>query len=162
MGMQWSGELEAGVIPEYYRLEGSAWRPVPASQTPRETFLMNQSFAPLQRGSYPDLNTSSGVPWDEARWEAGPFTVTLQDGSMVDYVWYRFVDQPAIARLGLDADARARLQAFAEALHASAATDGLTIPPPSSGTLVRIDDAQLVIPPPGLERGYVPIVIRHR
>ena len=33
--------------------------------------------------------------------------VTLNDGSVVRYTWYRFVDQPAIAALGLSESQRA-------------------------------------------------------
>lgn len=69
---------------------------------------------------------------------------------MVEYVWYRFIDQPAIARLGLNPDDLQRLQAFVEAWHAA------------SGTLVSLDAAQFVTPPAGLEIGYVPIVIGQR
>ena len=34
------------------------------------------------------------------------------------------------------------------------------MPPPTSGTLAKLDPALLVTPPKGLEVGYVPIVTR--
>lgn len=37
--------------------------------------------------------------------------------------------------------------------------DGISIAPPSHGTLATLDPAQLVTPPPNLETGHVPIVI---
>ena len=92
---------------------------------------------------------------------AGPFSTHLGNGSVVDYVWYRFVDQPAISRLGLSDEQKAGLQAWAESLH-DQGTDGLTIPPPTSGQLVSLDSELIVTPPPGLSRGYVPIAIGQR
>jgi hypothetical protein len=83
----------------------------------------------------------------------------LSDGSSVQYVWYRFVDQPAIARLGLADSVRQRLQDFVAAWQAASGTQGMTIAAPSSGTLASLDPALLVSPPAGLEQGYVPIVI---
>jgi hypothetical protein len=38
--------------------------------------------------------------------------------------------------------------------------NGITIPPPSSGNLATLDPGLIVTPPAGLEKGYVPIVIR--
>jgi hypothetical protein len=84
----------------------------------------------------------------------------LQDGSTVEYVWYRFRDQPAIARLGLSQDILDRLQAFVEAWHAASGLAGVAFAPPGSGVLAVLDPAQFVMPPAGMTTGYVPIVIR--
>lgn len=159
-GMQWSGQMERGVFPEYYKEEGQTWRAVPASQVPASTGLTNQSFPRSNRIPFPDLNTSSTSTWTSAKWAAGPFTASLNDSSIVEYVWYKFIEQPAIARLGLSASVLERLQTFVESLHQNSGVNGITISPPSSGSLVTIDNAQIVTPPPGLEKGYVPIVIR--
>jgi hypothetical protein len=158
--MGWKGALEPGVIPEYYVQSGGTWVPVPSADVPTETGLAQQTFPQAPRRSFPAVDTSAGAPWDASHWAAGPFTVTLGDGSTVEYVWYKFVDQPAIARLGLGQDVRQRLQTFVEAWQAASGLAGLTIAPPISGTLVPLDAAQFVTPPAGLETGYVPIAIR--
>ena len=88
--------------------------------------------------------------------------VEILDGSTVQYVWYRFVDQPAIARLGLSSEVKAKLQAFAESLHAHSGLNGVTMAAPASAGLATLDSAQLVTPPTGLEKGYVPVVISQR
>jgi len=158
-GMQWSGTMEPGVIPEYYKEDGATWRPVTVTQVPPETGLVNQLFPPAQRQLIPVLDQSSSSPWTSEKWIAGPFTVELSDSSFVDYVWYKFIDQPAITRLGLSQEVLQKLQTFVESLHEQSGLNGITIPPPSSGDLVTIDNALLVTPPAGLEKGYVPVVI---
>jgi hypothetical protein len=156
----WVGGLEPGVLPEYYFKNGGTWYPVPSAQVPPETGLSQQTFPQAPRGAFPALDTMPGAAWDASHWAAGPFTVQLRDGSTVEYVWYRFVDQPAIARLALSPDVLQRLQAFVEAWQAASGLSGITIAPPASGSLVSLDAAQLVTPPVGLESGYVPIAIR--
>jgi hypothetical protein len=160
-GLRWTGgEFEEGVFPEYYRETDATWTAVPASEVPRTTWLIDQTFPALARGSYARANTSVSAPFDAGAWAAGPFITSLSDGSSVEYVWYRFVDQPAIARLGLTAETLDSLQAFVESLHANSGTMGVSLPAPTSGTLAMLDPAQIVSPPAGLEVGYVPVVIR--
>jgi hypothetical protein len=160
LGMTWGSGLEQGVIPEYYRHAGNAWEPVAADAVPAETGLTHLAFPPAPVGSFPPLDlTTTGTPWDPSHWAAGPFSVVLSDGSSVQYVWYRFVDQPAITRLGLADSVRQRLQDFVAAWQAASGTEGVTIAAPTSGTLASLDPALLVTPPAGLEQGYVPIVI---
>lgn len=162
IGMQWSGALEFGVLPEYYQEDGDTWRPVPAADVPAETGLIGQTFPAAPVGNFPPLDLAPESPWSPTGWAAGPCTVALADGSLVDYAWFRFVDQPAIARLGMDPADRSALQSFVESMHAHTGTDGPTIPPPGSGTLAPLDYALLVTPPQGFEAGYVPIVISQR
>jgi len=90
----------------------------------------------------------------------GPFTVTLVDGSVVTYSWYRFVDQPSFQQYNWSAEKKAKLQSFAEKLHANWPIDRDYMAPPTRGKLVSLDPALLVTPPAGLEVGYVPIVTR--
>ena len=89
-------------------------------------------------------------------------TATLNDGSIVDYVWYRFVDQPAIARLGLDSQVLQKLQVFVTSLHQNSGVNGVTIAGPTAGRLATLDQGLIVTPPAGLTNGYVPVVIRQR
>jgi hypothetical protein len=160
-GLRWSGgEFEEGIFPEYYRQDGTTWAAVPVSEVPRTTWLVDQTFPPLPQGSYPRANTSTSAPFSSASWAAGPFVASLSDGSSVEYVWYRFVDQPAITRLGLSNEVLTKLQAFAESLHENSGARGVSMSAPSEGTLASLDAAQIVTPPVGLEKGYVPVVIR--
>lgn len=158
-GLHWSPDAEAGVIPEYYKKMGEFWNPIPASEVPARTWLAVQEFPSMSRGTVTPVPTDANSAWTSANWAAGPFYASLSDGSTVEYVWYRFVDQPAIARLNLTDSDKARIQAWVESLHAQGS---LAIPPPTSGTLVEIDPGQIVSPPAGLSVGYVPIVIAQR
>ena len=92
-------------------------------------------------------------------WKAGPYTVGLNNGSSLTYVWYRFIDQPAIREIGLDAATLAKLQAYVTLLHKNWGVNGPTIPAPTSGRLATLDPALVVYPPAGLEAGYVPVVL---
>ena len=161
-GFRWTGTANAGVLPEYFKEQNGAWTAVSAAAVPGETWLVDQTFPGAARGAASDLDLSGNSPWASSHWSAGPFTVTLADGSIVDYVWYKFIDQPAIVRLGLSASTRAQLQTLVESMHAQFGVNGLTIASPTSGKLVTVDPAQLVAPPTGMEKGYVPIVIRQR
>lgn len=160
-GLRWTGnEFEPGVFPEYYRLDGTTWKAIPVSEVPRTTWLIDQTFPELARGSFPNPSTSASAPFSSAGWAAGPFVRALADGSTVEYVWYRFVEQPAIARLGLAGDVLAKLQAFVESLHEQSGVAGVSMAEPTSGTLATLDPALIVTPPAGLTKGYVPVVIR--
>lgn len=160
-GLKWDGTLEAGVLPEYYEHIDGVWTPVAAAQVPAETTLIEQVFPKMSVGTTPTLDTTPGSPWEESGWAAGPFSVALGNGTVVDYVWYHFIDQPALARLPLSVAVKTKLQAWAESVHQTG-VNGLTIPPPSSGQLASLDAGQLVTPPPGLGQGYVPIAIAMR
>jgi hypothetical protein len=159
LGMAWGNGLEAGVLPEYYVLSGGSWKPIAADSVPTETRLKGQTFSAAQQGAFPSLDVSAASPWDSTGWAAGPFSVTLSDRSTVEYVWYRFIDQPAIAALALPDSVLQRLQAFVAAWQTASGTRGVTIAAPTSGTLASLDPALFVTPPAGLEKGYVPIVI---
>ncbi len=159
-GLQWGTTLPAGTFPEYYKQVNGVWTAIPSSQVPRRTWLTDQTFARNTKTTVPPVNTSATSAWSSARWAAGPFTTTLNNGSVVDYVWYRFIDQPAIMNLGLSAADRTKLQTWAESVHAQGVS--LTIAPPSSGQLASFDPGILVTPPAGLTRGYVPLAIGQR
>jgi hypothetical protein len=160
LGLRWRPPLEAGVFPEYFVESGGGWSPVGASQVPPETQLAQQRFGRLPTGAEARLNTAAGSPWAATGWAAGPFKARLGDGSTVEYVWYRFVDQPAIARLGLSAATLQRLQALAETMHETYGASGASFAPPVAGALATLDAAVLVTPPAGLEKGFVPIAVR--
>lgn len=157
--LRWGNARDAGTLPEYFRRDAGGWTPIPASQVPASTNLAQQYFPAMRASAWPTLDTSASSAWTSTRWAAGPFTTRLNDGSTVTYVWYRFVDQPAIARQGLNAATLQNLQALVERMHAQFGVNGPTMAPPSAGRLVSIDPGMLVMPPPGLEVGHVPIAI---
>ena len=160
--LQWGDARNAGTLPEYFRRDVGGWTPIPASPVPASTNLAQQHFPALSASAWPALDSTAASAWTSTQWAAGPITTRLNDGSTVTYVWYRFTDQPAIARLGLDAATLRSLQACVERLHAQYGVNGPTMLAPTAGRLVGIDSGMLVMPPPGLAVGYVPIAIGQR
>jgi len=84
----------------------------------------------------------------------------LVDGSTVTYYWYKFIEQPVFGQLKWSADERAALQATIERMHRAWRIDGTYMAPPRAGALVRFDANLLVMPPKGMEIGFVPIVTK--
>ncbi len=146
-------------LPEYFRESNGSWIAIPPTQVPVETGLTTATFTPKARATPATLNA---ITWNSAAWASPMMTATLNDGSTVDYVWYRFVDQPAIARLGLDSQVLQKLQAFVISLHQNSGVNGVTIAGPTAGRLATLDPGLIVTPPAGLTNGYVPVVIRQR
>jgi hypothetical protein len=159
-GLEWPGSPVSppGVFPQYYRQVGEERVAVAAEDVPPETRLATQEFKLAGRGK-PYTSPAAGA-WTQPGPKSGPLTVRLVDGSQVTYAWYRFVDQPSFRQYDWSEEKKAKLQAFVEKIHATWPTDRDYMAPPGRGTLVTLDPALLVTPPPGLERGYVPIVTR--
>jgi hypothetical protein len=105
---------------------------------------------------YQDPNS----PWNKPGPSAGPFTVQLGDGSKLTYYWYKFIDQPAIIHANLPDSMRQSLQERVEQIHTNWLYTDNYLPDLDSGTLVSLDPALIVTPPPGMEIGYVPVVTR--
>jgi hypothetical protein len=91
---------------------------------------------------------------------AGPFKAYPGDGTVVTYFWYRFADQPALLNADLTDAEREELQTRVVKLHRQWKKDGEYLAPSGIGKLAYIDHALIVIPPKGLEVGYVPIATR--
>ena len=159
-GLEWfpNDICPAGRFPQYYKEVDDLRVAVPAADAPAETNLHDREFALAEPGAAYTSPTTGA--WANPGPELGPFTVTLVDGSMVTYAWYRFVDQPSFQQYPWSEEKKARLQSVVERLHANWPTDRDYMAPPTRGTLVALDPALLVTPPPGLEAGYVPIVTR--
>ena len=159
-GVVWKadGDARAGTFPQYYRHDGDRRVAVSPEAVPAETKLHDASFR-LARAGEPF--TSRDTPaWTQPGPVAGPFEVTLVDGSTVTYAWYRFVDQPSFRQYDWGDDKKAKLQGLVERIHREWPIDRDYMPPPTTGELVTLDPALLVTPPKGLEAGYVPIVVR--
>ena len=159
-GLEWfnSDVSPRGVFPQYFKRVGQQCVAVAAADVPAQTQLLAQEFKPAGQGS-PYTSPTTGA-WSRPGPKSGPFTAKLGDGSLVTYSWYRFVDQPSFQQYDWSVEKKAALQALVEKIHANWPIDRDYMTPPSHGTLVALDPALLVTPPPGLEVGYVPIVTR--
>ena len=157
-GLQWfaSDISPKGSFPQYFKQIGQDRVAVPAAKVPVDTNLHKQEFPMAGIGAAYTSPTTGA--WSRPGPKAGPFKVTLIDGSVVTYSWYRFINQPSFQQYDWDDAKKAALQAFVEKIHASWPVDRDYMPPPTRGTLATLDPALLVTPPKGLETGYVPIV----
>jgi hypothetical protein len=161
-GMEWfpNSIARAGDFPEYFRQDGANWTPVPRDVVPHETGLTTQEFRVAEKGAAYVTPTTSA--WTTPGPATATTTVTLTDGSQVTYAWYRFIDQPVFQQYHWDQGRKERLQKLVAEIHARWSIDRDYMPPPSAGSLVRLDPALIVTPPAGMETGYVPIVVGQR
>jgi len=157
--LSWKDSKSAGFIPEYFRKDGSTWIPISVTDVPESTNLSIQKFPSLTPRYLNTSDIGSTSVWSSRNWAAGPFTTNLNDGSTVTYVWYKFINQPAIAQLNLDTRTLQNLQNLVEKMHMKYGLNGPTFESPTSGNLVSIDNGLIVTPPPNLSVGYVPIAI---
>jgi hypothetical protein len=144
----------------------STWSTLRASDAPAA--LLEHEFRTTGSATSNDSESEEPEPYEAAVHVAAqrgePCTARLNDCTVATYVWVRFVDQPAMAlRQWADAEEKEALQRRVERLHdawARRSADAPFLNPPSYGSLVAVDEGCLVQPPKGLERGYVPIVVR--
>ncbi len=96
-GLQWftSDPAEKGLFPQYYKHVGPERVAVPAAAVPAETELRTAAFKRAGKGA-PYTSPGSGA-WAKPGPKLGPFKARLEDGSVVTYSWYRFVDQPSFS-----------------------------------------------------------------
>jgi hypothetical protein len=160
-GLQWNDESNRGIMPAYFRDDNSYRSPIANAELPDDIHFADNAFSSTGRDefvwhiNYPDAGTIN-------RLSKPGGSIKLSDGSTVTYVWFKFVDQPALQHWQLSPQQREELQSLVENLHHSWSTTRDYWTPPSSGSLVSFDPALLVSAPPGLEAGYVPIVIEQR
>ena len=149
-GLQWLDD--SGVFPSYFRLQGKEWLAVEDSKAPSEIVSEDLGFpSATRRAGYAPPLAEGPAPQVQQ--------VQLNDGSVVRYTWYRFVDQPALAALGLDPDQKSALQSLVEQIHREWDSNAEFMKPPSEGALVKIQDEVIVQPPVNGEVGWVPVVI---
>lgn len=161
-GLRWLDPEANGVFPEYYRQEDQEMVAISAAEVPKETELVSQTFKSGNIGENYTSPQEEGSSWRNPGPRQGPFNVILTDNSQITYSWYRFIDQPALQKLGWSKAEKERLQSLVEEIHAKWPTTRDYMPPPGSGKLVELDPAISVSPPKGLEIGYVPIVTSQR
>ena len=149
-GLQWSDP--SGIFPTYYRGFNDEWEATDGTGSPSQLDSTEARFPSAARktGYAPSLEDG---PEPQVR------EVQLNDGSVLRYTWYRFVDQPALAALGLTTKQKTDLQAIVERIHTQWGQQTEFIKPPSQGDLVELQQEVLVEPPTGAEIGWVPVVI---
>lgn len=179
-GMQWEENPYGakGQFPQYFKQVGEERVPVSAEDVPAE--LKSSTFAlagtekayvnwrdgnEIVPGNFiieKDLpySTPESGAWTHPGPASDAFTIDLKDGSTVTYKWYRFIDQPSFQQFDWSRAEREALQQLVEKLHKSWTIDKTYMAPPTTGELVQIDPALILTPPPGMEVGYVPIVVR--
>ena len=155
-GLHWSSSSGTVTLPQVFERVGSALTPSLVDQPP--SALTSATFPRAPAGTF--VYQSPGW-WSASPAASPPVTVDLADGSQVTYVWYKFVDQPALQRFHLTASEKSSLQAAIDAMDQQWSGRAL-IAPPTAGSLVAFDSGLVVTPPPGLSVGYVPIVVQQR
>jgi hypothetical protein len=157
------------LLPEYFRLESDyKWHAIDVQDVPASTNLITTEvpIGPRPEVTYvtpyePDCAWQDpNGPWNNPGPVSGPFYADLGDGSTVTYHWYRFVDQPSIVHANLSEEVREEMQSRVELIHANWSHTDEYIAPPVVGNIATLDPGVLVVPPEGLEIGYVPIVTR--
>lgn len=142
-------------LPQYFLDSNSARSEIAESEAPAK--LREANFSnPIPRSTfvyqYPDW-------WDASPKASEDFTAQLNDGSTAVYRWYKFVDQPALQRFELNESEKSKLQGAVIKMQKDWAKTAM-MAEPSKGSLVTFDSGLLTSPPPGLEYGYVPIVVK--
>lgn len=158
-GFNWENTTyQKGTFPEYFKQKRDAVIPIKTSEVPKNLGLIDAEF-PVQKNSGTYFSPDHGS-WKKPGPASGPIEVVLNDGSVVTYYWYRFIDQPVFGQFNWKEEKKAALQTLIEKIHATWPIDRDYIPAPTSGQLVRIDDNLIVTPPEGMEVGFVPIVVK--
>jgi len=149
-------------LPEYFHLvndgKKSQWVVVQAADVPAKAGLADVHFErPREKAQEaydtpeaPDCSFKNRAPLRD------PSRRTSATAALSLTFWYRFADQPALLNADLTREEREQMQAKVEKLHRAWTKDRDYLAPPTVGTLVDLDPAQIVTPPKGLEVGYVP------
>lgn len=158
------GNMSACFMPEY--LDGNSRLPISPSSVPPS---LRQAQWPSQgpSGPYDVLSDTEGPPGG-CRDSPGPaspllYCVQTQSPTWVAYRWYKFSDQPGIQQALHSPRQKKFLQHRIETLHRILAHPG------GGGWIKRrgaeaegmavVDGAAVVVPPKGMEVGYVPIAL---
>jgi hypothetical protein len=159
-GLSWSTPAVdgVGVFPQYFADSGDTRVAVDEGVVPQS--LRDYDFALAPSG--PPYNAPLSGAWATPGPAAGPYTTVLNDDSEVTYYWYRFIDQPVFQQYGYTTEQKNQLQALVEAIHANWTPEKPFMADLSAGTLVELDHTLIVTPPPGLEVGYVPLVVNQK
>ena len=157
-----TGQGDFLAFPKYFDVD---LMPVQESSVPPE--LAKQAFVVDTNISSREFNGLGGLSLDcyDAPGPADPQLYCAQskvNGYWLGWRWYRFVDQPALQRAGLNEEERTFLQQRVEALHGMVGRVSRWLKPghvPAGSELAHVDPVALVTPPRGLEKGFVPIAL---
>ncbi len=156
-GLEWSEARGTGYLPQYFKQDGDRRVAIEEKEVPPSLSLVGQKFRSAKKQQ--NYHSSQSEIWTKPGPKTATSRVTLVDGSVVTYAWYRFVDQPSLVAVEWSVAEKNRMQAKVEKIHRTWPITGDYIPDPSSGRLAKLDHAILVSPPSGFEVGYVPIVV---
>jgi len=144
-------------LPEYWQIVESeqSIAPVPENKVPPG--LLSYTF--------PSKVPAKGIPYRLQREEhrkidittPGPYKAHLVDGSVVEYYWFPFCNQPLFEDLKLTPEEKHWLQELVISLHKQQASKPCMAPPASGRPLVALDKGLVLTPPKGMEFGFVPI-----
>jgi hypothetical protein len=152
-GFKWNKSAQVISLPTIFKQVGDYRIKTDLELVPEE--LRSHSFLEPARPSY-SYETPSW--WNQSN-STKSQKVEISDGSTVEYVWVRFVDQPGIHALNLYDVEKTKLQEFVVDLHKSWNNQNEFLTGPSRGKLAAFDRSLLVSPPSGMEFGFVPLVI---
>ena len=154
-GFAMGGDVRLEKLPQYYKEVGGTRIAIKESEAP--TALVKTKFGSSMQTSTYIYQAPSW--WQQSPAASGDLTADLRDGSQVTYRWYKFVDQPSLQRFEMNAAEKAGIQGAIEKMQ-NQWNNFPIMKNPTVGSLVSFDEGLMVIPPKGLEIGYVPIVVK--
>ena len=154
-GFAMGGDVRLEKLPQYYKEVGGTRIAIKESEAP--TALVKTKFGSSMQTSTYIYQAPSW--WQQSPAASGDLTADLRDGSQVTYRWYKFVDQPSLQRFEMNAAEKAGIQGAIEKMQ-NQWNNFSMMKNPTVGSLVSFDEGLMVIPPKGLEIGYVPIVVK--
>ena len=152
-GLVWQNDYKNGYFPEYFIDQNIS----SADKIPIETYLQKKKFPRKTPGK-----NYTGYKKLIKNKDHKIFKASLNDGSVILYKWFKFIDQPAIKKLNLESDTLDRLQKTIEKIHTLWTIDKEFMAPPTNGNLVSVEKSLIVKPPLGMEIGYVPIALEQK
>ena len=154
-GFAMGGDVRLEKLPQYYKEVGGTRIAIKESEAP--TALVKTKFGSSMQTSTYIYQAPSW--WQQSPAASGDLTADLRDGSQVTYRWYKFVDQPSLQRFEMNTAEKAGIQGAIEKMQ-NQWNNFSMMKNPTVGSLVSFDEGLMVIPPKGLEIGYVPIVVK--
>lgn len=152
-GFKWNKSNQVIDLPTVFKQVGNSRIKTDLELVPEE--LRSHTFLEPQRSTY-SYETPSW--WNQSN-PANSQKVKIADGSIVEYVWVKFIDQPGIDALNLSNFEKTKLQEFVVDFHKAWSKQNEFLSGPTRGKLAAFDGSLLVKPPSGMEYGFVPLVI---
>lgn len=149
-------------VPQYV---SSAMQPTPEGSV--SAALRAQQFGQKSPSHFGPWDALSDPPAGSCASSPGPAAPSLycaqtKSPSWVAWRWYKFTEQPSIARAQLTSEQKAFVQSRVEKLHAMmgrSPSRWIKARGAAAEGLASVDSALLVTPPTGMEHGYVPVAL---